>query len=75
MTSGIVKSFNTTSGYGFIAPDAIGEDVWVHQRNVVGESTAPLSKGQRVEFDLREGGMGMEAINVHSLAPAASSGG
>lgn len=75
MASGIVKSFNTTSGYGFIAPDTIGEDVWVHQRNAVGESTAPLRVGQRVEFDLREGGMGMEAINVLSLAPAASSGG
>ncbi len=72
MASGIVKSFNRTSGYGFIAPDAIGEDVWVHQRNIVGDSLATLSEGQRVEFDLREGGMGAEAINVHSLASAES---
>ena len=75
MAGGIVKSFNRTSGYGFIAPDAVGEDVWVHQRNVVGDSTASLSEGERVEFDLREGGMGAEAINVHSVASAGSPGG
>jgi CspA family cold shock protein len=64
LASGTVKSFNAVSGYGFIAPDEAARDVWVHQRNVIGERRESLVEGERVEFELREGGMGPEAINV-----------
>jgi cold shock protein len=68
LVSGTVKSFNDVSGYGFIVPDQVGKDLWVHQRNIVGDCRTALSEGERVEFELREGGMGPEAINVHPLA-------
>ena len=64
MASGTVKSFNAVSCYGFIAPDEAGRDLWVHQRNVIGDHQENLIEGERVEFELRKGGMGPEAINV-----------
>lgn len=69
MASGTVKSFNDLSGHGFIVPDQAGADLWVHQRNIIGDGHAGLSEGERVEFEPRQGGMGPEAINVHPLAP------
>lgn len=69
MASGTVKSFNDLSGHGFIVPDLAGADLWVHQRNIIGDGQARLSEGERVEFEPRQGGMGPEAINVHPLAP------
>jgi cold shock protein len=68
LVSGTVKSFNGVSGHGFIVPDRVGKDLWVHQRNIIGDRRTALSEGERVEFELREGGMGPEAINVHPLA-------
>jgi CspA family cold shock protein len=65
---GSVKSFNAVSGYGFIVPDEAGNDLWVHQRNIVDQRAPTLAAGDRVEFEFRERGMGPEAINVHSLA-------
>jgi CspA family cold shock protein len=64
---GTVKSFNAVSGYGFIVPDETGSDLWVHLRNVVDQRAATLAAGDRVEFEIRVGGMGPEAINVHAL--------
>lgn len=65
---GTVTSFNVVSGYGFIAPDDDGSELWVHQRNVVDQRAAVLAAGDRVEFEVRVGGMGQEAINVHALS-------
>jgi cold shock protein len=64
VASGTVKWFNGASGYGYIVPDGGGSDLFVHRASIGGDFGAPLSEGEKVEFETREGGMGPEAINV-----------
>ena len=61
---GRVKWFNDASGYGFITPDGGGEELFVRQASVLGDDTSALSAGDGVEYRWREGGMGLEAIDV-----------
>jgi CspA family cold shock protein len=68
VANGTVKWFNEPSGYGFIAPDERGKDLFVHRGSIAGHwSTRTLAEGDRVEFELREGGMLPEAIRVSAL--------
>jgi cold shock protein len=55
MPTGIVKFFNTTKGYGFIAPDGGGKDVFVHITVLQRSNIATLTEGQKVGFDLSPG--------------------
>ncbi|MEO9819978.1 MAG: cold-shock protein [Paracoccaceae bacterium] len=55
MPLGTVKWFNTTKGYGFIAPDEGGKDVFVHISAVEGAGMTGLTDDQKVEFELIEG--------------------
>lgn len=55
MPSGTVKWFNTTKGYGFIAPDEGGKDVFVHISAVERSGLTGLSDNQKVEYELRDG--------------------
>ncbi len=64
MATGTVKWFNTTSRYGFISPDDGDIDIWLRQGTFHGDADVALGEGDRVEFELRDGGMGTEAINV-----------
>jgi cold shock protein len=64
MATGTVKWFNDTKGYGFIAPDDGGKDVFVHHTGIVGEGFKTLSEGWKVEFEVRQGTKGPEAANV-----------
>jgi cold shock protein len=69
MTSGTVKWFNQPNGYGYIAADEGGKDLFVHRGSIVGHwRTSTLAEGDRVGFETREGGMGPEAIHVLPLA-------
>jgi CspA family cold shock protein len=52
MASGTVKWFNTTKGYGFIAPDEGGNDVFVHISAVQRSGMETLSEGQKVSYEL-----------------------
>ncbi|MBU2531930.1 MAG: cold-shock protein [Alphaproteobacteria bacterium] len=52
MQTGIVKFFNTTKGYGFIQPDAGGNDVFVHISALERAGIHSLSEGQKVSFDV-----------------------
>ena len=52
MATGTVKWFNTTKGYGFIAPDEGGKDVFVHITAVQAAGLRGLDDGQRITYDL-----------------------
>jgi CspA family cold shock protein len=67
MATGTVKWFNDVKGYGFIAPDEGGKDVFVHYSGIAGDGFKKLSEGERVEFEVREGTKGPEAINVVAI--------
>ena len=64
MATGTVKWFNDTKGYGFIAPEEGGKDLFVHHSNIAGEGFKTLTENVRVEFEAREGEKGPEATNV-----------
>lgn len=52
MTTGTVKFFNTTKGYGFITPDTGGTDVFVHISAVERAGMHSLAEGQKVSFEV-----------------------
>ena len=60
MASGTVKWFNTTKGYGFIAPEGGGNDVFVHISAVERSGLTGLADNQKVTFELQEGRDGRE---------------
>ena len=64
MSTGKVKWFNESKGYGFIEPDGGGRDVFVHYSAIQGEGYKTLSEGQQVEFDITQGEKGPQAANV-----------
>ncbi len=64
MSTGIVKWFNSSKGYGFINPDDGGEDLFVHYSDVKATGYATLDEGQKVEFEIGQGKKGPCATNV-----------
>ena len=62
--SGIVKFFNTSKGYGFIAPDGGGKDVFVHATALEAAGLRGLNEGQKVKFDVQPDARGQKAVNV-----------
>ena len=66
MSTGTVKWFNSTKGFGFIVPDGGGDDLFVHFSNIVAEGYKTLDEGQKVEFESAQGQKGPEATNVNT---------
>jgi CspA family cold shock protein len=63
MITGTVKWFNTTKGFGFIAPDDGSKDVFVHISAVQRAGLRGLSEGQKVEFEVSPGRDGRTAAD------------
>ena len=64
MSTGTVKWFNETKGFGFITPDSSGEDLFVHHSEVKTTGYASLAEGQKVEFMIGQGKKGPCATSV-----------
>ena len=64
---GTVKWFNTTKGFGFVAPDNGGKDVFVHVTAVERSGTGPLAENQRVRMKVQQGQKGLEAVSIETL--------
>ena len=60
MSKGTVKFFNESKGYGFITEEGVEKDHFVHISGLVDE----IREGDIVEFDLKEGNKGLNAVNV-----------
>ncbi len=60
MSDGTVKFFNSSKGYGFIAPDDGSKDVFVHQNGLIDE----ITEGDKVSYEVEQGQKGLNAVNV-----------
>ena len=69
--TGTVKWFNDAKGFGFLALDGGGNDVFVHYSAVTGSGFKSLVEGQRVEFSVEQGPKGMTAVDVRKIGAAA----
>jgi CspA family cold shock protein len=67
MTNGTVKFFNTAKGYGFIAPDGGGKDVFVHATAVEAAGLRSLNEGQKISFDVQPDARGAKAVNLKAV--------
>jgi CspA family cold shock protein len=66
-TTGTVKWFNDSKGYGFITPEDGAKDCFVHHSAIQMQGFKTLAEGERVEFDMVDGQKGPAAENVVRL--------
>jgi CspA family cold shock protein len=66
--TGTVKWFNESKGYGFIAPDDGGKDLFAHFREIQGEGFKTLVENARVQFNVTQGPKGPQASNIQAVA-------
>ena len=66
--TGTVKWFNESKGYGFIAPDDGGKDLFAHHREIQGTGFKSLAENARVQFVVTQGPKGPQASNIAPLA-------
>ncbi|HEX8978660.1 MAG TPA: cold-shock protein [Parasulfuritortus sp.] len=64
MATGTVKWFNDSKGFGFITPDAGGDDLFAHFSEIQTKGFKSLKEAQRVTFDVKDGPKGKQAANI-----------
>ena len=67
MATGTVKWFNSEKGFGFIAPDDGGADVFAHYSAIASSGYRSLEENQKVEFEVTQGPKGLQAENIRPL--------
>jgi len=68
MPTGTVKWFNAAKGYGFIAPNEGGADVFAHYSAIEMSGYKTLKRGQAVEFELQDGPKGPQATSISPMS-------
>ncbi|NQU35746.1 MAG: cold shock domain-containing protein [Bacteroidetes bacterium] len=63
MKNGTVKFFNNSKGFGFITDDESNNEYFVHVSGLIDE----INEGDKVEFELKEGKKGLNAVNVRVI--------
>ncbi|PSJ16480.1 cold-shock protein [Nitrosomonas supralitoralis] len=68
MATGIVKWFDDSKGFGFIAPDEGGDDLFAHYSAITinRNGSKTLKEGQKVSFDITQGPKGKQASNIQA---------
>ncbi|MGD0192961.1 MAG: cold-shock protein [Rhizomicrobium sp.] len=66
MAIGTVKFFNSSKGFGFIAPEGGGKDIFVHATALEVAGMTSLSEGQRVSYEVQPDAKGSKAVNLKS---------
>jgi CspA family cold shock protein len=64
MTTGTVKFFNASKGFGFISPEGGAKDVFVHATALEAAGMTSLAEGQKVNFDIQPDAKGSKAVNL-----------
>jgi CspA family cold shock protein len=67
MAVGTVKWFNADKGFGFIAPDDGGDDIFAHFSAISSNGFRSLEENQRVEFEVGQGRKGLQAENIRVI--------
>ena len=65
--TGTVKWFNDGKGFGFIAPDNGGQDLFAHFSEIQADGFKTLAENQRVEFEVTEGKKGLQASKIRAI--------
>ena len=71
MATGKIKWFDVQKGFGFIAPEGGGKDIFVHHSVVEADEAGVLRDGEVVEYDAETGPKGMKATRVKRAGAAA----
>lgn len=66
MALGTVKWFNDAKGFGFVTPDAGGDDLFAHFSAINMNGFKTLQEGQKVSFDIVQGPKGAQASNIQA---------
>ena len=67
MSTGTVKWFNDTKGFGFIKTDGGGEDLFAHFSEIQGAGFKTLKENQKVEFEIKTGPKGKQAVAIKPI--------
>jgi CspA family cold shock protein len=67
LENGTVKWFNESKGFGFIAPDNGGKDLFAHFKEIQGTGFKTLVENQRVEFEVKQGDKGPMAARIRAI--------